>query len=255
MRPRIVLLGASNLTRGVSTVVETARMLVGRPVDFYIALGHGRSLGTHSTVLGRRLPGMLESGLWAALDDDSARPTYALLTDIGNDVMYGAQPGQVAQWAESMLDRLGRMNARTVLTGLPMENILGLGRMKYRIARTILFPGRPMPYDEAMDRVRDLNKRVAALGSRPDVAYVRTRPQWYGIDGIHIRMKRWTDAWGEMLAPWNDENQQSVRVRGSIKRCLHLRLMAPQRRWFFGIERRQTQPAGTLRDGSTIWLY
>ena len=89
MRPRVVLLGASNLTRGISTAVETTRRAVGGPAEYFIAMGHGRSYGARSRVMGRGLPGITECGLWGALGDDHS-PTYALLTDVGNDVAYGA---------------------------------------------------------------------------------------------------------------------------------------------------------------------
>ena len=42
---RVILLGASNLTRGISTVVEIAKTKWGSPLDIMSALGHGRSYG------------------------------------------------------------------------------------------------------------------------------------------------------------------------------------------------------------------
>ncbi|MCZ6542107.1 MAG: hypothetical protein O6768_00410, partial [Planctomycetota bacterium] len=89
-RPRVVLLGASNLTRGISRAVGIAQAILGTPLEVLIAMGHGRSYGQRSRVLGRSLPGIVDCGLWDALLHGSGRPTYALLTDIGNDVMYGA---------------------------------------------------------------------------------------------------------------------------------------------------------------------
>src|SRR5262245_2033911 len=81
---RIVLLGASNLTRGISTVIETAGSILGRPLEVLAAFGHGRSYGMSSSVLGRSLPGIVDCGIWQSL---AARPpvsTSALITDIGN---------------------------------------------------------------------------------------------------------------------------------------------------------------------------
>src|SRR5688572_25820972 len=89
-RPRVVVLGASNVTRGISTIYETARLAVGGPLDLYAAFGHGRSLGLHTRVLGRGLCGMLDAGLWRALGDATRpRDSFALLSDIGNDLLYG----------------------------------------------------------------------------------------------------------------------------------------------------------------------
>ena len=63
---RVVLLGASNLTRGISTVVGTARRLLGPMPHVFVAYGHGRSYGVRSRVLIRGLPGILNCGLWPA---------------------------------------------------------------------------------------------------------------------------------------------------------------------------------------------
>jgi hypothetical protein len=97
-RHRIVLLGASNLTRGISTVVESAQQIWGGPLDVCCALGHGRSYGWTSNFLGRSLPGIVGCGLWPALESRPKLPTAALITDIGNDLMYGAPVQQVLLW-------------------------------------------------------------------------------------------------------------------------------------------------------------
>jgi len=81
---RVVLLGASNLTRGISTAVETARLQWGRPLDVMAALGHGRSYGLASRLLCRTLPSIVECGLWPALAARPPAPTAALVTDVGN---------------------------------------------------------------------------------------------------------------------------------------------------------------------------
>ncbi len=98
-RPCVVLLGASNLTRGISTVVGMARGIVGEPSEFLIAMGHGRSYGQRSSVLGRSLPGITQCGLWEALRH-ARGPTSALITDIGNDVIYGVPVETIlrSQW-------------------------------------------------------------------------------------------------------------------------------------------------------------
>ena len=109
---RVVLLGASNLTRGISIVVETARLVLGAPLEVFVAMGHGRSYGKPSRILGRTLPGIVECDLWAALKERPALPTFALVTDIGNDVAYGYETGAIASWVEACLDRLGESGAR-----------------------------------------------------------------------------------------------------------------------------------------------
>ena len=61
---RVVAVGASNLTRGFHAVVATARGMWGPDIEVVAALGHGRIYGGPSVYFGRRIPGILESGLW-----------------------------------------------------------------------------------------------------------------------------------------------------------------------------------------------
>lgn len=82
-RPCVVVLGASNVARSASSIVQAARLAAcrdgagrtdrgarhrARPCDFFIALGHGRSYGTTSRFLGREIPGLLGCRLWESLD-------------------------------------------------------------------------------------------------------------------------------------------------------------------------------------------
>jgi hypothetical protein len=60
---RWVLLGASNLTLGLGTVLSTIRNPSPAPLDILAAPGHGRSYGATSRVLCRELPGILQCGL------------------------------------------------------------------------------------------------------------------------------------------------------------------------------------------------
>ena len=107
MRTRVVLLGASNLTRSFPQVVATARALAGEPIEVVAALGHGRSFGLRSRVLARSLPGIVGCGLWAALDGAPARArTLALVTDVGNDIVYGVGVETIREWVETCVSRL-----------------------------------------------------------------------------------------------------------------------------------------------------
>ena len=105
---RVILLGASNLTRGIATVIDACHRQWGQPLDCLAALGHGRSYGTRSTVLGRTLPSIQDCRLWSALDDRPAVPTAALVTDIGNDVMYEAPVDKIVEWVTRCFDQLDR---------------------------------------------------------------------------------------------------------------------------------------------------
>ena len=89
--PLVVAIGASNLSRGLAGLVTTVRRRrIGS--DILVAAGHGRSFGVTSRVAWRRLPSILGCGLWRAIDrlnPAGDRPVAAIVTDIGNDLLYG----------------------------------------------------------------------------------------------------------------------------------------------------------------------
>jgi hypothetical protein len=253
---RVVLLGASNLTRGISTIVETAAAYWGRgrPLELFAALGHGRSYGGHSSVLGRRLPGILQSGLWQALASRPPAPTAALITDIGNDLLFEVPPGLIADWVRDCLQPLRAASAKVVMTMLPLGNHRGLSEWRFVFLRTCFFPSCSLSLEELLRRAAVLDQHLRNICAEYGVAMVEQRRDWYGIDPIHIKLTHWRPAWGEILAPWCDAPPPPV-PPPRRRRWLQLRLMAPEQRWFFGISQRRPQPAGKLEDGSQVFLY
>ncbi len=252
---RVVLLGASNLTRGVSTVLETAFACWGRPLQVFAALGHGRSYGMTSRVLIRTLPGIAQCGLWRDLEASPPVPTAALLTDIGNDLLYETPVARIADWIEQSLDRLQAHDAAIVLTLLPTCNLDRLSNLRFRFFRQLFMPGCGLSLAEVRHRSHELNERLLSLADSRNVTAVAQRPDWYGMDPIHIKSRRWNDAWPEILGAWRHDTAAPPVTRAPLFRWAYLRSLPPEQRWLLRREQRKQQPAGKLRDGSTIGFY
>jgi hypothetical protein len=252
---RVVLLGASNLTKGIGTVLETAYRSWGRPLEVHTALGHGRSYGLSSSVLGRQLPGILECGLWQDLAGSAATPTAALVTDIGNDLLYEQPVERIAAWIQECLDRLAALKARTVVTLLPVENLLTLSRARFQLMRTVFFPHSRLALDEVGRRALALNERVRRLATDRGCSLVTQRASWFGFDPIHIKPRQRPTAWRDILAHWSEAAQFLQPARGTLARTLYLQSRVPQCRRVLGFEQRGRQPAGRLRDGTTVAIY
>ncbi len=94
---RLILLGASNLTLSLRLVIHLMQQRFGAPSEILTAMGHGRAYGIFSEAVWRGLPGIAGCGVWRQLRETESRPAYALLADIGNDIMYGLLPEQVLQ--------------------------------------------------------------------------------------------------------------------------------------------------------------
>ena len=256
-RPRLILLGASNLTRGISTVVETARLMLGSPLEIHACMGHGRSYGQYSTVFGRTLPGILNSGIWETLSTDRPAPrTFSLITDIGNDIMYGSPPLVISQWVEQCADKLAQHDARIVITALPIDSIRSVRPWQYVIVKSLLFPTRRITFEQAMSRAIELHDRIAELARRRDITLIDCEAQWYGFDPIHIRGAHKASAWARILAAWTDDlSHRDLRAHASLGRWLHLATRTPESWRLLGLNRGRPQPCGRLADGTTIALF
>jgi len=248
---RIVALGASNLTRGFQTVVSTARDTWGPQVEVVAALGHGRSYGIPSRLAVRTLPGILESGLWRELESRPGVRTRGLVTDVGNDILYGVSPEQILAWVEEAIRRLRRFARDLVLTDLPLTSIRRLSRGKFLLLRSLLVPACRLSLEEVLERAERLNAGLGDLAAAQDVRLFRLKPEWYGFDPIHIRPRLWRPAWQEILGG------ESVGSSGPRPRFEGLRLytLRPERQWLLGIEQLTPQPGVALRFGGRVWLY
>jgi hypothetical protein len=248
---RVVALGASNLTRGFHTVVSAARAVWGPDVEVLAALGHGRSYGARSHFAFRDLPGILDSGLWSELESRPSAPTRGLVTDVGNDILYGFSPEQTLEWVEEAIRRLSRVAEEIVLTDLPLASIRSLSDLKFQLYRSVLVPSCRLSLAEVLDGAERVNAGLARLAAARGATFVQLEPAWYGFDPIHIRPSMWSRAWQQILGAHLPAGSSGV----SAVENLRLYLMPPERRWMFGVEQFTPQKGVRLRSGGRVWLY
>jgi hypothetical protein len=248
---RVVALGASNLTRGFRTVVDTARSVWGPGVEVLAACGHGRSYGASSRFIARTLPGILKSGLWEELERRTQVTTRGLVTDVGNDILYGFSVERTLGWVEEVLVRLSRVTHDIVLTDLPLASVRRMSNLKYLVFRTMLVPNCRLSLAQVLDKAERVNQGLASLAKAYGAAFFRLDPEWYGFDPIHVRPSLWRIAWQKILGA---EPQTKAGGSGTVE-TVKLYFMRPERRWLFGVEQLTPQTGVALRSGGHIWLY
>ena len=248
---RVVALGASNLTRGFQTVVSTANAVWGPDVEVLAALGHGRSYGAPSRIIFRTLPGILKSGLWAELERRPPLKTRGLVTDVGNDILYGFSVERTLGWVEEVLVRLSRVTKDIVLTDLPLASIYRLSNLKFLAFRSILVPSCKLSLAQVIDRSELVNEGLAKLAVAYDATFFQLDPAWYGFDPIHVRPSQWRPAWQRILGAQPAAKSDGRSVVESVK----LYFMRPERRWLFGVEQWTPQSGLALPSGGQVWLY
>jgi hypothetical protein len=248
---RVVALGASNLTRGFQTVVSTARTVWGPDVEVLAALGHGRSYGAPSRFIARTLPGILKSGLWTELEQRPQRATRGLITDVGNDILYGFSAERTLSWVEETLVRLRGLTQDLVLTDLPLASVRRLSNVRFLAFRSVLVPSCRLSLAQVIERAEQVNEGLLSLAETYGARFFRLDPAWYGFDPIHIRPSCWRPAWQQILGIQPQEPSWS----GSAIESVALYFMRPERRWLFGREQVTPQSGVALRSGGHVWLY
>ena len=178
----------------------------GRPLDLLAACGHGRSYGDNRA--GRGLPSI--PALWERLRERSSAPTAALLTDVGNDLLYQAPVATILAWVESCLRRLRECDARVIVTGLPLCNLANPSPRRFLFFRTLFFPGCSLPLEQLIDSARRLDDGLASLTERYQAVRVEPQAAWYGLDPIHLRYLQADHLWPEILASWTARETSTV---------------------------------------------
>jgi hypothetical protein len=251
---RVILLGASNVTLGLATVIAAAQQAWGAPLEIMAAIGHGRSYGTTSSVLGRRLPGIVQCGLWDDLQRRPPLPTAALLTDIGNDIIYGRSVGAILRWVETCLERLQPVAQRLVVTRLPLASLARTPNWRTRLLISLFFPSSRFDYGQALAKAHALDHELLTFARRYGAYVVQPQRAWYTWDPIHISRASRAVAWQNYLACWSD-GRRFFPARRSFRRWMTAMRARPLCATWFGAERHHAQPSARLPDGTTLSLY
>jgi hypothetical protein len=248
---RVVALGASNLTRGLQIVVATSRATWGPDVEIVAALGHGRSYGVPSRLAFRTLPAILASGLWRDLEASPRTPTRSLVTDVGNDILYGFSAEQTLAWVTEALSRLRQTSTDIVVTDLPLASIRRLSRSRFLLFRSILVPTCRLSLAQVLESAERVNEGLAELAVAHGAKFFHLNPDWYGFDPIHIRPSLWRVAWQEILG------SESLAGTDRLSRLEGVRLYfkPPERQWLFGVERYTPQRGASPPSIAPVWLY
>lgn len=243
---RLIVLGASNVVRGLPALVSSMRRSEGN-AELLIAAGLGRSYGVSSRFSYRILPGILSGGLWATLPERPPVRTRAVVADVGNDLLYGFSPDQVLAWVEDAVGRLESVADDIVIVGLPLHSIDSLSETRFRLFRSLLVPSCTLSLADLGASARTVHEGLRRMAGSRRHRFLELQPQWYGIDPIHIRPRYWRTAWSEIAG-------LPVLQPLSLVETMRLRLLRPERRILFSREQ-ITEQRGSGIGGVKIFLF
>jgi hypothetical protein len=252
---RAILLGASNITLGLPWVVPAVEERLGAPVEIFGAWGHGRSYGEPSSLLFRTLRGIVHARVWQVLEELPPRECFAMVTDVGNDIAFGHSPDQIIGWVTTVFERLERLGARTIVTGLPIERLRDQSRWNFQFFRVLYFPQYPLRQSQILEKVEEVYARLTELVARFGFRYVHLERHWYGFDPIHIQFPRMKEAWERILRGWDDEGREAHKRWANPRRAVELYSLRPERYDIFAEKFVTPQPCYRTRHGSSIAMY
>jgi hypothetical protein len=239
-----VLVGASNLTISAPLVLENLQRNCGGAADVRVAMGFGRSYGRWSRYLFRELPGIVECGLWGELPAGHPHASLrALITDVGNDLVYGHPPERIAGWVGDCVRRLRAAGGDVVLTLPPVESLAALSSWRYALMRTAFFPFCRTPLAEMRELAGELRATLAELAATCGISAMNSPGGWYGFDPIHIRRRARFEAWRSILSAWRGTQVWDWAPRASRRTHRETRNAAPAFCRRHGRERTSEQPA------------
>ncbi len=233
-RQSIVLLGASNLTIGWRSVLNSLRHGLDTPLDVFVALGMGRSYVDWSRFAGRELPGIARCQLFddfaAAVSTSASRTLIVgseaevapaplvLMTDVGNDLVYGRTPEVIAASLEICLERIRQCSphSKILMTGLPLSSVTRLTNLRYVVTRSLLFPGCRLQLPLILQRAAELDVLVRNIAAARNAIFVEPLDQWYGIDPIHIRRPLRQGAFQYLFSQWPGFGFSDVAISSDV---------------------------------------
>ena len=93
---------------------------------------------------------------------------------------------------------------------------------------------------------------LEGLAARRGLRFCELKPEWYGLDPIHIRPCMARSAWREILSL---DSIAAGAPRWAGREALRLLFLQPERASYFGVERQTPQRGRALRAGGRVWLY
>jgi hypothetical protein len=197
-----VFLGASNLARGYSALAKClTRCLVPHPVEFLRAMGPGRGYCAKGGVFNITYPPIGSCGILQSAREraEKSRKVVALITDIGNDIMYGVSLKEITACLASLFQELDALGAEVFVHPIPLDLSDDVTERQFRILRWIFYPKSNIGYEEAKEVVDAVNDflRDKAVGR---VHLLPSLKDCTGTDKIHYSVFHSHRAWSRVAA-------------------------------------------------------
>jgi hypothetical protein len=195
-----ILLGASNLARsfhGLKCSIE--RCILPRTAIFLHAMGPGRGYVSRGGILNAVYSPIINSGIFEAARNKKIKKqkVVALITDIGNDIMYNISPDKIIDSLQHILNVLDEIGTNIVITSIPVDLKNDISELHFQILRKIYFPKSSVKYSQASNNIKTINQFILKA-SNQKITVMNDMKRFSGIDKIHYSIFKSPLAWSHI---------------------------------------------------------
>ena len=195
-----IFLGASNLARSFYGLKRCiTRCLFPRPVSFIHAMGPGRGYISQGGIFNAIYSPILYCDILKAAYNRRKinQQVVALITDIGNDIMYGVPVEEIIAGLQSLFDALNEFEANIFVTSIPVDLKRDIGGFYFRILRRVFFPNSPVEHYQVSEAIEIINKFIIQSLNK-NITAINEMKQFCGIDKIHYSLFKSRSAWSHI---------------------------------------------------------
>ena len=195
-----LLLGASNLARGYSMLTRHLSQCPGK-TEFLNALGPGRGFCARGGMFNFTYSPILDSRVLESAEKKSknAFHTAVLVTDIGNDLMYGISAETLIESLDAMIDRMLGWEANIFLTSIHVNLKKDVSPTTFLLLRFVFYPGSKVTFEEADMFVTKVNRYLEEKSRTNEKVHLITGMETFaGSDKIHFSLLKTHSAWSKV---------------------------------------------------------
>ncbi len=164
-------------------------------------MGPGRGYCVNGGFLNVSYPSIRSCGILQSAGERAQKglKVIALITDIGNDIMYGVSLKEITACLNSIFLELDALGAEVFVHPIPLDLSKDVTERQFRILRSIFYPHSALKFQEAKGAVDAVNEflRGRAGGG---IHLLPGTKDCTGIDKIHYSIFRGHRAWSGAVA-------------------------------------------------------
>jgi hypothetical protein len=192
-----LLMGASNLSRGYSMFTRHISSHFGKnKTEFLNALGPGRGFCARGGMFNFTYPSIQDCRILEVAEKKSCDTRAVLITDIGNDLMYGVSADTLIESLDRLIDRALQWDAEIFLTSIQVNLKKDVSQTKFFILKSFFYPGSNITYEETdlfIIKVNDYLEGKTKQNNR--VHLISGMESFAGVDKIHYSLLQTHSAW------------------------------------------------------------